>query len=267
MKIQLKSDLHFEFSKYKTRIHDPSTPNEIYLNPEADVLVLAGDIDVSLDGDIYSGIEGSIDYIKRKFENIKIPILYVPGNHEYYSKTNTFEETYKKLEEGFIGSNITLLNPGYQIIDDVLFIGATLWTNLSNPIDAGIVRFMGEVRDIIPGFTEEDWHTRHIKDLQFIKDHLSFDQFRGYKKVVITHYLPSPESVPERFKRMSENVAFVNYLEEILYSDDAPEWWMHGHTHDSCFYKKGNTNVICNPFGYFGGVINSKYDPKLIIEV
>jgi predicted phosphodiesterase len=65
MKIRILSDLHLEFSAW----HPPFEPPET----DADVVVLAGDID--------NGTQ-AIDWAEHTFAGK--PVLYVPGNHEYY---------------------------------------------------------------------------------------------------------------------------------------------------------------------------------------
>jgi hypothetical protein len=79
MKIAVMSDLHLEFDSqeaHKTRPLVPGpSPFEFYFNPpqpDADVLVLAGDI--------FTGTTG-IDWASRKF---RIPTVMVLGNHEFY---------------------------------------------------------------------------------------------------------------------------------------------------------------------------------------
>src|SRR5690349_12426264 len=66
MRIQLASDLHLEFLA-------SSRPEEAVIAParDADVLVLAGDIGTGL-----QAIE--------VFREWPVPVLYVPGNHEFY---------------------------------------------------------------------------------------------------------------------------------------------------------------------------------------
>src|SRR5258706_6753606 len=68
MKIQLASDLHLELLAQRfpqMRIIEPV--------PEADLLVLAGDI---------HGATSAIDV----FGDWPVPVLYVAGNHEFYSE-------------------------------------------------------------------------------------------------------------------------------------------------------------------------------------
>jgi predicted phosphodiesterase len=66
MRIRVLSDLHLEFREWNPPKAD------------ADVVVLAGDIHV--------GVKG-IEWARRSFP--AIPIVYVPGNHEFYVRRET----------------------------------------------------------------------------------------------------------------------------------------------------------------------------------
>ncbi len=61
MKLHILSDLHTEFSDFEA----PET--------DADVVVLAGDIGVGT---------GGIEWAAGQFPDV--PVVYVPGNHEFY---------------------------------------------------------------------------------------------------------------------------------------------------------------------------------------
>lgn len=61
MKIQIYSDLHTDFCPFEA----PYTG--------ADVVILAGDINSKSRGVIWAG------------EHFSSPLIYVPGNHEYYN--------------------------------------------------------------------------------------------------------------------------------------------------------------------------------------
>ena len=172
-----------------------------------------------------------------------------------------------EFEDKFKDTNITLLNPGYKVIDNVVVIGATLWTNLSNPINMEIVRCMGEVDNRMTHFSAEDWHARHIDEADFIEKTMENDQFKDMHKVVITHYLPTIKSCPERFRRHSNNAGFISHMAHLMHHDRAPVLWLHGHTHDSCEYQEGKTRVIANPYGYYPFEINPEWNSQLLIEV
>jgi len=61
MKLHILSDLHTEFADFSP----PETG--------ADVVILAGDIGVGV---------GGVEWAARRFS--KVPVVYVPGNHEFY---------------------------------------------------------------------------------------------------------------------------------------------------------------------------------------
>ena len=81
LRIRYMSDLHLEFSDF--------TPPPL----EADIVMLAGDI--------HTGTE-SLDWAARSFP--ETPVLYLPGNHEYYGfATNN-------LPNGIRAANCTIHN-------------------------------------------------------------------------------------------------------------------------------------------------------------
>ncbi len=106
MKIQIVSDLHREFGY---------TDLEIDL---ADVLILAGDIDI--------GIKG-VEWLRSL--KLDIPILYVLGNHEYYK--GSYPKTLSKIKEAAIGTHINILENESIDIAGIRFHGTTLWTDFS----------------------------------------------------------------------------------------------------------------------------------------
>jgi Icc-related predicted phosphoesterase len=83
--------------------------------------------------------------------------------------------------------------------------------------------------------------------------------------VVVSHYLPSRQSVPVRFERSLSNDWFVCNVEAFIL-ERKPALWIHGHTHDSVDYRIGSTRVVCNPLGY-AGKENDAFDDTLLVEV
>lgn len=256
MKIQIKSDTHNELYFHKTRIIDPQIRNMDWISTDADVIVLAGDIATP---------ETAISIVQQ-YGDIGKKVLYVAGNHDYWGRT--IEEAKENRNKIFEGTNIIELDRGTHIIDDVVFIGATLWTNLSHPTYAYIAsttRDFERIKDLTPN----SWNNRHLEDYKYIHDNCLFPEYRNKKKVVITHYLPSPKSIGRLFEGNVMNCIFMSNCEEIMALDEgeAPNVWIHGHTHDSFDYQCHNTRVICNPYGYHGYEINPKFNPDLVIEV
>ncbi len=265
MNIQLKSDLHWEEDVHSTRVI-PSSPemDDNYVSPKADVLVLAGDM--------INAKEAHIDYLLHRFKDITIPILYVPGNHEYWDCN--FIDAKDLLKKKLKDTNITLLDRDDAFIvdeqgDQAIFVGATLWTNLIRPDKAFIA---GRTKDFerIKGMTTNSWSNRHVHELAHIERILDYRDYKDYKKVVITHYLPSSKSVPPQHKGNDLNCIFVADDAEGIIVQHQPELWLHGHTHDSNDYLIGKTRVVSNPKGrwysYFNG-LNAKYNNELILTI
>lgn len=110
MKAWIFSDLHIEMDVgfALTKI------------PEADVCLCAGDI---LDG----GVVASILWL-RKFVAPYMPVVFVPGNHEYYRSSikEGLAAGYKLAQSD---NDLFLLDGDTVVLGGYRFIGATLWTN------------------------------------------------------------------------------------------------------------------------------------------
>lgn len=127
IKIAVSSDIHLEFGDL-----------EIENTEQADVLILGGDICVANDLTHYDpqytlGLEYKSnryhDFFKRCSE--KFPhVIYILGNHEHYH--GDFAVTAKHMKEvlGYL-KNIYILDNEVKTIDDVTFIGGTLWTDMN----------------------------------------------------------------------------------------------------------------------------------------
>lgn len=115
MKLLILSDLHLEFSTFLV-------PKVDY-----DVAILAGDISVP----------GSkaMRWARRK-ENFgePVPILFVPGNHEFYQ--DVLQTSLKEMALTAKACYVHLLAPGEVVIAGVRFLGCTLWTDFEPPIQA-----------------------------------------------------------------------------------------------------------------------------------
>ena len=61
------------------------------------------------------------------------------------------------------------------------------------------------------------------------------------------------------------SVAFVSHLPELIEGPNAPDLWIHGHTHVALDYRVGECRVVCNPLGY--PQEKTGVDTALVIEV
>jgi Icc-related predicted phosphoesterase len=129
VRIAICSDLHLEFGD----INLQNTDN-------ADVLILGGDICVADDigkpdpNNIMEGARSNriTDFFKRC--SFQFPhVIYIMGNHEHYhGDFATSGNKLKSLLESNMLSNVYLLDKESKRIDDVTFVGGTLWTDMNN---------------------------------------------------------------------------------------------------------------------------------------
>ena len=251
MKIRILSDIHLEFQ-------DWNPPDA-----EADIVVLAGDI--------HSGTRG-VEWARRHFP--VIPILYVPGNHEFYGRD--LQETVGALQRAGRRFGVDVLCGRGVVIGGLRFLGATLWTDyaLHGTDVESIARAMsdakygmsdfGVIRHGAHGlFRPEHARTIHLEQLCWIQERLA-DGFSG-PTILVTHHLPHPRSIHRKFRGSSLNPSFASDLSHLLGPPVA--MWIHGHTHESCDYIEGGTRVVCNPRGYGPFELNRAFDPILTIEI
>ena len=199
-------------------------------------------------------------------------VIFISGNHELYNSSWwDAEADFWKGKE--LPSNVTVLNQDAVNINSVVFIGATLWTDFGNNNPFSLLaakRSMNDFRLIKSHSGEilcpEDTVVRHELDRDFIFQKLLQKKHEGFKTVVLTHHLPSYQSVNKRYAGDVLNAAFASELGGLI-QDGGPDIWIHGHTHDSIDYCLGNTRIVCNPYGYFNSEVNPKYDRTKLIEL
>lgn len=244
MRIRVLSDLHLEDSPWEA---PPA---------EADLVVLAGDI--------ANGAEG-VEWAKRAFDT---PVLFVAGNHEAFDAE--FHDTAAAIRDAAAGSNVTVLDRGETVIGGIRFLGATLWSDFALDGPAARDRALTELPRIAPDFrvvrfgerlfTTDDWIALHRADRAWLEARLA-EPFAG-PTVVVTHFLPHPQSIARRFAGHPFNPGFATDLSHLM--GRAP-LWIHGHTHTALDYVVDGTRVVCNPRGYPHE--RTGFRPDLVVEV
>ena len=172
---------------------------------------------------------------------------------------------------------ITLLDPDAVVIDDVHFIGATLWTDFlldgvaaepgAHRVALGISDFDGWIQHErgTGRFTTYESARRHREERAFIEAELADAERDSRTAVVITHHAPTPRSIAPRFRGSALNPAFASNLEGVI-ERYRPALWVHGHVHSSVNVMLGETRLLANPGGY-NAEENPDYDPTLCVEL
>ena len=252
MKIQIASDLHLEMRPhYEPERHD-FVPIE-----DRDVLVLAGDIGTYMTA--WSFIEQELR---------RSPVIYVPGNHEYYSW-----QTRERIDEAW--KHKAKQNPGLHYlvaqsvaIGGVRFWGAPWYSDLYGRRDSWHLNFVERsMNDFSPNYSDfGQWNIKrhleeHARQTRLLRDEADLVD------VVITHWPPTRHAVAPRFKGDGLNNYFVNDREDLV-EDIGAQVWISGHVHDPYRAMVGNTLVIGNPTGYPDETQESGlYRPDFAIDV
>lgn len=248
MKIQLLSDLHHEFSRH------------VYQPTDADVIVLAGDIDLGT-----AGIQWA--------RTLEKPVIYVAGNHEFYR--SEMLSTIQLMRQHAEGTNVHFLERDSVVIDGVRFLGTTLWTDfeLFGPEHKrGMLsiggRSLNDFKIVQYGtsrFTPEDSVVLHKESVRWLEE--QFAAPHDGKTVVVTHHMPLAQAVSERYKNDMLSACFASRLDHLM---GPAALWCYGHTHDSGDLTISGTRVVGNPRGYSrrqDTQENLSWNPALVLEV
>ncbi len=244
MKIAYYSDLHIEFKSW-------NFVKSLLRKTEADVLVVAGDL-------INSG--QTAQYLHRIDDIIQVPLLYVPGNHDFYNISKT---EYDKELARHQFSNVHVLNSEMIKIGGIRFVGATgWWTDISKRSLISINDFT-RIKDIEENQNGNLWGQR---DKTFFSEQLA-TKHPG-KTVCISHHAPSLKCIPRNLRWREFNDCYANNWDSILLKH-SPTLWIHGHIHQkSNNFMIGATRVLSNPYGYHSKArINPEFREKCIVEI
>jgi Icc-related predicted phosphoesterase len=261
MKINVCSDLHLEFADLEL--------------PGGDVLIISGDVCEAkvVQPGMYNPNLVMLPHENKlhrpdRFNRFFIEecskkyaqVIYVMGNHEFYN--GNFQKVWSHLV-GQMPDNVHLLEDETYDIDDITFVGSTLWTdmNASDPLtmlhtsqsmnDYHYITMFNEAKNAYHKLIPEHTVKTHHKSREFIKQTVEQDPTRKY--VVVTHHAPTKASVKPRYAGDAiTNGAYSSDLSEFILDHPQIKLWTHGHTHDVFDYTVGETRIICNPRGYAG---------------
>ena len=286
MKIKLVSDLHLEFSD----INIQNTDN-------CDVLILGGDICVAQDlhdhpelvnssdqaaiaagtglGRRQQAAQRYRDFFKRC--SFQFPhVIYIMGNHEFYNGKFFAGIDYMR-EELTKYPNIYMLEQDTKIIDDVTFVGATLWTDMNrgDPLTMHAIEgMMNDFRIIrndkrsFATMSARDVADRHARTLGYFRSVLAEQHDRKF--VVVGHHSPSFQSMHPMYQAQTlMNGGYHSDLSEFILDHPQIKLWTHGHTHHPFDYVIGETRIVCNPRGYENDGYSEQtgWNPNIVLEV
>lgn len=220
MNIQIASDLHLDQLKYPNL----NSINELII-PNSDILVLAGDI---CHIESLNSFKNFFNYLSENFKYI----IYIPGNHEFYTKKSTNIEDLEKTIEDFFNKykNFVYLNNKSVLFGDVLISGSCLWCSPS--IDPPPWFHINIKKEKI-----KQMHEESIKYLDKVSS------LKIEKHLIITHYPPINMVNTSR----KDNDKYIDYYRnENISLTSNPKYWIFGHTHKNFFKIIDKTTYLSN---------------------
>lgn len=223
---------------------------------------------------VYSDDVSWIELVSRRFKYVVV----VLGNHDYWHGNLTFEVDRLRNELKRLGvANVFVLERTTIVLDQVKFVGGTLWTNMKNgdPLvklnfrltmsaDCQYIKQQSDYRKL----NEHVIIEKHVATADYIFKHARRDSPEQVV-VVVTHMAPSYSSVNEMYRNPSDELANYYYfsdLDQKILDNGQIDLWFHGHTHCPADYLVGNTRVVNNARGYAVSE-STDYDPCWRIDL
>lgn len=257
MIIELISDIHMHFT---------ATPEDVDIRPMSgldfypflpqphgfgEMLVIAGDIG--------PWEYDAVPYLHRLAEDTQLPILFVPGNHEF--------EMGVPLNHRFISPhpNVTILQHGdTHVRNGYCFIGATLWSDSTmSPKERTTAALFHDFLSINSPtrlgekISLKEYVDQHHREADAVFSACEHAHKEGLTPIVVTHHAPSFGSTHVSFIGSRFNFLFASELSDRIMElgEAAPPLWVHGHMHNPVDYRIGKTRIINQPLGYRGEII------------
>jgi len=246
------------------------------MKPLCDNIILAGDIVPFVRTGL---LERVCKNLRKLFKGL---IIYVPGNHEYYTSLNALRDVHN-MEELRTTAWLIMEKYGVKMLDnDILdvgnirIIGSTLWSNTPPEVEELINDYKMITRNNRL-LTTQDTALMHIDAVEFIEDELRKCKVMNKIPLVVTHHAPLLAGTsdpkygdPDRII----NKAFASdlsgrliTLEDEIDNIEIPSIWIFGHTHWSCDFMYGKTRIISNAKGYWYSGENTGFKKDFILTI
>ncbi len=210
-------------------------------------MILAGDIITFRD-------YGPLDRLLQKWRK---PVLYVTGNHEYYTgKPMNAEDKEFRAWLANKHPHVKLLLDEEFSVGGVNFFGGTMWTDFNGGDARAMAIAQAGINDFRLIRNPDQTPFRPADAIALHESFKSkllnwFGRNLTGPRVIITHNAPVIN--PNTRHRGSPFMAAFNSLDMVeLIERHQPALWVYGHTHACDDQTIGKTRIISNQLGYPG---------------
>ncbi|MBW7473717.1 metallophosphoesterase [Paenibacillus oenotherae] len=245
MKTGIISDIHIDVNRAKPVINELC---RVSREEQLDILIVAGDIS--------SEPSEVIAAVKQLEEHAHAKILFVPGNHDYWSVKDRERDTWSIYRQ-YQQTEGCLSGSPYSPNEDWVIIGDSGWYDYS----------FGEPEYTVEEFDRMTQGDSLWKDSLFVRWGRSNREMHAYfynklrtelerhkdkKIMLVTHMLTHPAfTVPVTREPWGYFNAFLGSAEYAgLYKDFPVKYGIMGHVHYRKTLQYGNTKLICPCLGY-----------------
>jgi hypothetical protein len=225
-------------------------------------------------GDLIPRMERGVRWLLERVPDQHV--IYMAGNHEFYGAD--IDRTVEKARQAAAGTNVRVLQNDAELIDGVLFAGATLWTDFE--LFGNREYAMNRASDVMNDYHKirknsyaerlrpADTVARHFESREFIARTIRETPAR--RKVAISHHGCVREAIRTGMEADIISSAYVSDCPELLAGVDL---WIYGHTHEHRDFTIGGTRIVSNGKGYGpwppaqATWDNWKFDPNYIVEI
>jgi Calcineurin-like phosphoesterase len=223
----------------------------LYPAPDADVLVLCGDI-----GNIH---EKSYSNLLKQASNKFKYVILVAGNHECYG--HIIEDADIRVQRLVsLFSNVYFLNKRSVVLDGVRFVGCTLWSYVSDHVSKYLNDYVRTFRSPGCNVTPDDIRRVHKQHVEWIDKELTDDTITP--TVVVTHHAPDMR-MNGKYLGGHLNTGFATDLPHLF--RNPLKAWICGHTHQCLTYTINDVPCTSNCYGYDGE--NTGFDPLKCVTI
>ena len=250
LRLQIISDIHLEF--YQLGISF-----EKFIKPSAPILVLCGDISPVGTLALVEHLKRFLEWCSARFETV----LYVPGNHEFYSsngkkENNTMDQVILKIQTIIKPlKNVHLLYNKMICQAGMCFCGTTMWTKIDPQQCHEIQMRMNDYCEINLKDSKHKKGFRHLNTADvswlhknsetFLKKCITLAKKKNMPLVVITHHKPTcTRDCSDLSSAYESNMSHLMGPPVVA--------WLHGHTHRHNDQRVDGTRVYSNAYGYPG---------------